>query len=384
MEGPLTGVRVIDLGQYIAAPYATRLLAGFGADVVKVEPPGGDPVRQWGPFPTDVPNMETGALHLYLNQGKRSVTIDLESDEGRGQLRALIDGADVLVESFKPGALERLGFGYEQLAASHPGLLYVSVTDFGQTGPYRDYAAWEITTYALGGLMYITGEPYREPLKTGGYLGAYGAGHNAFDATLVGLWERGTSGMGQHLDLSIHESVASLLEHTDIAWSYTGAVWPRSGNGARAAWGMYPAADGFVGVVSGPARRWAMIGELMENEALKDPKYLAGGAQVELRDEIDAHMLPWLVTHEKEDIYHRAQALGLPFGYAATPADLFDVEQLQYRQFFQSIDHPVAGTARYPTVAAKFSDGLWELGRAPLLGEHTDEVLSELAARAGA
>ncbi|MEZ4502049.1 MAG: CoA transferase [Dehalococcoidia bacterium] len=383
MEGPLTGVRVVDLGQYIAAPYATRLLAGFGADVVKVEPPEGDPIRHWGPFPTDVPNIETGALHLYLNQGKRSVTVDLETEAGRDQLRALIDGADVVVESFKPGTLERLGFGYEQLAESHPGLLYVSVTDFGQTGPYRDYAAWEITTYALGGLMHITGEPDRAPLKTGGYLGAYGAGHNAFDATLVGLWERGNSGLGQQIDISILESVASLLEHTDMGWVYAREVWPRSGNGARAAWGMYPAADGFVGVVSGPPRRWAMIGELMENEELKDPKYLVPGAQTALRDEIDAHMLPWLVTHEKEDIYHRAQALGLPFGYAATPADFFEVEQLKYRSFFERIDHPVAGPARYPTVAAHFSDGLWELGRAPLLGEHNDEVLSGLGASAG-
>jgi formyl-CoA transferase len=382
MEGPLTGVRVLDLSQYIAAPYATRLLAGFGADVVKVEPPEGDPIRHWGPFPTDVPNIETGALHLYLNQGKRSVTIDLETDEGRAQLRRLVDGADVLVESFKPGTLAALGFGYEQLAETHPGLLYVSVTDFGQTGPYRDYAAWEITTYALGGLMYITGDPEREPLKTGGYLGAYGTGHNAFDATLVGLWERGSSGLGQHIDISIHECVASLLEHTDIAWTYTGQVWPRSGNGSRAAWGLYPAADGFVGVVSGPARRWAMIGELMESEELKGERYLAPGAQAELRDEIDALMLPWLVTHEKEDIYHRAQALGLPFGYAATPPDLFEVEQLRYRGFFEEIEHPVAGRARYPTVAAKFSAGLWELGHAPLLGEHTDEVLSEAGAGA--
>ncbi len=383
MEGPLTGVRVLDLSEYIAGPFCTRWLAGFGADVIKVERPSGDPIRHWGRFPSSGPDPEAGSFHLYLNQGKRSLTLDLETDEGRATLSRLIDSADVLVETFKPGTMANWGLGYEQLADSHPDLLYVSITDFGQTGPYSDYAAWEITTYALGGLMHITGDPGREPLKNGGYLGSYGAGHNAFDATLVGLWERGASGLGQHIDISIHECVASLLEHTDMAWIYTQEVYPRSGNGARAAWGLYPAADGYVGVVSGPARRWAMIGELMENDELKDERYLSGGAQTLLRDEIDAHMLPWLITHEKEDIYHRAQALGLPFGYVATPPDLFEVEQLQYRSFFKTIDHPATGPIRYPTSAARFTDGLWSLGRAPLLGEHTDEILAELGAMTG-
>jgi crotonobetainyl-CoA:carnitine CoA-transferase CaiB-like acyl-CoA transferase len=378
VEGPLTGLKVIDVSNYIAGPWCTRLLAGFGADVIKVERPAGDPIRHWGPFRDDVPDPEAGALHLYLNQGKRSVTIDLESEPGRRAFRELLAGADVLVESYRPGTMARWGLGYADLAEELPGLLYVSVTDFGQDGPYSELAAWEITTYALGGLMHITGEPDREPLKNGGFVGSYGAGHNAFDATLVGLWERGSSGLGQQIDVSIHECVASLLEFTDMAWVYQGEVWPRSGNGARAAWGVYPAADGYVGIVSGPPRRWAMIPKLMESEELASPRYLEAGATSTLRDEIDALMLPWLVTHEKEEIYHRGQALGMPFGFVATPADFFKSEQLAYREFFEEIDHPVAGPARYPTMAARFSDGLWSLGRAPLLGEHNDEVLSTL------
>ncbi len=374
MEGPLTGVRVLDLSEYIAGPYATRLLAGFGADVIKVERPSGDPIRRWGALNGE-PDLETSAFHLYLNQGKRSVTLDLDTAEARDALWRLIDTADVLVESFRPGTMAAWGFDAATVASRKPDLLYVSVTWFGQDGPYASYEAWEITSYALSGLMSITGEDHREPLKNGGYLGQYLTGHKTFDAVMVGLWERGNSGLGQHLDISVLECTASLLEHFDMQWIYAHTIPPRAGNGARAAWGLYPAADGWVGVVSGPARRWANIGVLMESEELLSERFLVPGAQMELRDEIDALMLPWLVTHEKEEIYHRAQALGLPFGYAATPADLFGVEQLEHRGFFERIDHPVAGSARYPTVAAKFTDGLWSLGRAPLLGEHNVELL---------
>ncbi len=378
MEGPLTGTRVIDLSQYIAGPYCGRILAGFGADVLKVEPPEGDPIRRWGPFTDATENPETGALHLYLNQGKRSVTLDLQTAEGRAVLRELLATADVLIESFRPGALADLGFGYDQLKEEFPEMLYVSVTPFGQTGPYAQYHAWEITTYALSGLMYITGEPGREPLKNGGYLAQYGAGQNGYIATLAGLWERAASGLGQHVDVSVLEHATSLLEMTDMAYIYAGQVYPRTGNGSRAAWGIYPCADGFVGVVSGPLRRWANIATLMDEPILSDSRYQQAGSQAELRDEIDALMLPWLITHDKEAIYQRAQALGLPFGYVATPADLFKNEQLQYREFFHTIDHPAAGTLRYPSVAAHFSDGLWESHRAPLLGEHTNEVVESL------
>ena len=218
MNGPLTGLKVVDLSGYIAGPFCTRLLAGFGADVIKVERPGGDPIRQWGPFPGDNEGPETGALHLYLNQGKRSVTLDLETDTGRDALRALLADADVLLEGYRPGTMARWGLAYDHLAETNPTLIYTSVTDFGQDGPYSDLAAWEITTYALGGLMHITGEADREPLKNGGYLGAYGAGHNAFNATLVALWERASSQRGQHIDVSVHECAASLLEFTDMVW----------------------------------------------------------------------------------------------------------------------------------------------------------------------
>ncbi len=378
MEGPLDGVRVLDLSEYIAGPYCSRILAGFGADVVKVERPGGDPIRRWGPFAGDEPNIEAGALHLYLNQGKRSVTLDLETEDGRSVLRELVATADILVESGRPGALHAIGLAYEDVREVNPALVYASITPFGQTGPYSQFNAWEITFYALSGQMHITGEPDKEPLKNGGYVGQYGAGQNAYVAIMAALWERGFSDQGQHIDVSMHECLTSLLEMTDMTYIYGNQVHGRSGNGARAAWGIYPCADGFVGVVSGPLRRWQSISTLMENPVLAEERFMRTGSQSELRDEIDAHMLPWLITHEKEEIYQKAQALGLPFGYVSTPADYFKNEQLQYRGFFHDVEHPVAGTMRYPSMAAHFTDGLWESKRAPLLGEHTVEVLESL------
>ena len=378
MEGPLEGVRVLDLSEYIAGPYCARFLAGFGADVIKVERPGGDPIRRWGPFKDGSVDVEAGALHLYLNQGKRSITLDLETEDGRSVLRELIATADILVESARPGELHEIGFGYEDVRAINPGLIYTSITPFGQTGPYSQFNAWEITFYALSGQMHITGEADKEPLKNGGYLGQYGAGQNAYVATLAAFWERSFSEQGQHIDVSMHECLTSLLEMTDMTWIYGGQIHQRAGNGARAAWGIYPCADGFVGVVSGPPRRWANIATLMDMPILADERYQRTGAQSELRDEIDALMLPWLIEHTKEEIYQKAQALGLPFGYVSTPEDYFKNEQLQYRGYFHEVDHPVAGTLRYPSMGAHFTDGLWESKRAPLLGEHTLEVLESL------
>ncbi|MCA9856198.1 MAG: CoA transferase, partial [Dehalococcoidia bacterium] len=220
MEGPLEGVRVLDLSEYIAGPYCARFLAGFGADVIKVERPGGDPIRRWGPFKDGSVDVEAGALHLYLNQGKRSITLDLETEDGRSVLRELIATADILVESARPGELHEIGFGYEDVRAINPGLIYTSITPFGQTGPYSQFNAWEITFYALSGQMHITGEADKEPLKNGGYLGQYGAGQNAYVATLAAFWERSFSEQGQHIDVSMHECLTSLLEMTDMTWIY--------------------------------------------------------------------------------------------------------------------------------------------------------------------
>ena len=195
--GFLEGLRVLDLGHWVAGPYSTRLMATQGAEVIKVERPGGgDPARRVGPYPDGVPDLNSGALHLYLNSSKKSVTLDIGTVTGRKILRELVEWAEVVVENFHPRVMASLGLGYESLRAEKSSLVMTSISNFGQTGPYRDYKAAEINLYAAGGLMHITGDPDREPLQMAARLAQYGAGQNAFAGTLSALWRRDSTGEG--------------------------------------------------------------------------------------------------------------------------------------------------------------------------------------------
>ncbi|MGH7860606.1 MAG: CaiB/BaiF CoA transferase family protein, partial [Candidatus Dormibacteraceae bacterium] len=252
MDGALAGFRVVDLSQDVAGPYCTKLLAGLGARVIKVEPPGsGDPSRRSGPAGAGEQNLETSPSFLYLNTGKESVTLDLDLPDGRAVLERLLVDADVLVESFPPGRLATLGLGDEPLHRLNPRLVITSITNFGQTGPYRDYKADEINLLALGGLLFITGEPDQPPLRMGGRLCQYTAGQNALIGTLAALLARRQTGRGQQVDVSIMETVMAILEGAITHWSYHQELRGRAGTAATAGWGIYPCKDGFVAAVSG-------------------------------------------------------------------------------------------------------------------------------------
>ncbi len=205
---PLNDLRVIDLTHGIAGPYATKLMADFGADVIKVErPDGGDFARTLGPFPQDVPHPEKSGIFLFLNTNKRGVTLDLKTPEGVQALKELVKDADILVESFRPGVMERLGLGYAALEKINPNLVMTSVSNFGQTGPYRDYLGSELVLFAMGNRMHAAGLPDRHPLKLGGNHVQYQAGNAATMATIFAWYAQKYRGMGgQHIDLSIFES----------------------------------------------------------------------------------------------------------------------------------------------------------------------------------
>ena len=365
---------------HVAGPYATRLMAAQGADVVKVERPGiGDPARHLGPFPSDVPHTEKSALFLYLNTGKKSITLNLKSEVGKVILRRLVSEADVLVENFRPTVMPDLGLDYETLSAINTGLVMTSISNFGQTGPYRDFEAREMGLYALGGLMYITGESDREPLQMAARLCQYGAGQNALVATLSALWYREGSGMGQHVDVAISEYIATILENALSMYSYTGHSFRRTGNRGygRAAWGPYPCKDGYVGVIAGPDHRWPAVAELMENPELDAPRFSDRAGRGLHADELDTLMLPWLAQHDRRAIFESAQRLGLAFAYVATPEDILQWEHLQERDYFVQVDHPEAGTLRHPSGPFQVEGMSWQLEPAPLLGQHNHEILCQ-------
>ena len=376
--GMLEGLKILDLTHYVAGPYATRLMAAQGAEVIKVERPGvGDPSRRIGPFPDDVPHPEKSALFLYLNTSKKSVTLNLKHAASKPILHSLLEWADVLVENFRPAVTERLGLDYARVAEVNPGLVMTSISNFGQTGPYRDYGAREINLYAMGGLMYITGDPEREPLHMAARLAQYGAGQNAFAGTMGALLHRDIAGTGQHVDVAISEYLATILENALSQYSYTGSNFRRTGNRGygRAAWGPYPCRDGYVGVIAGPDHKWPEMAELMGIAELADERFGDRAGRGANADELDALMLPWLMRHDRHDIFERAQHSGLAFAYVATPEDILSWEHLRERGFFAEVEHAEAGTFEHPTMPWRISDeDGWNLDAAPTLGQHNSDV----------
>ena len=375
----LEGLKVLDLTHYVAGPYATRLMAAQGAEVIKVERPGvGDPSRRIGPYPDEVPHREKSALFLYLNTGKKSVTLNLKNEASKPILHHLLEWADVLVENFRPAVTERLGLDYDSVAAVNPGLVMTSISNFGQTGPYRDYGAREINLYAMGGLMYITGDPEREPLHMAARLAQYGAGQNAFAGTMGGLLHRDVSGAGQHVDVAISEYLATILENALSQYSYTGSNFRRTGNRGygRAAWGPYPCRDGYVGVIAGPDHKWPEMAELMGIAELAEERFDDRAGRGENADELDALMLPWLMEHDRHEIFERAQHRGLAFAYVATPEDILGWEHLRERGFFAEVEHHEAGALEHPGLPWRVEGGDVSLDAAPTLGQHNSEVYS--------
>ena len=356
----LDSLKVLDLTHYVAGPYATRLMASQGAEIIKIERPGvGDGSRRIGQFPNNVPHIEKSALFLYLNTGKKSITLNLKNGASNPIMRELLEWADVLVENFRPGVMERLGLDYESVSAVNPGLVMTSISNFGQTGPYRDYGAREINLYALGGLMYITGDPEREPLHMAARLAQYGAGQNAFAGTMGALMHRDISGRGQQVDVAVSEYLATILENALSQYSYTGSNFRRTGNRGygRAAWGPYPCRDGYVGVIAGPDHKWHEMAELMGIAELADERFGDRAGRGENADELDALMLPWLMQHDRHEIFERAQHRGLAFAYVATPQDILGWEHLQEWGFFAGVEHPEAGLLEHPTLPWRVSAG---------------------------
>ena len=384
MPGLLEGVKVVDFTHYFAGPYCTKLLATLGAEVIKIERPEiGDPIRSIPPFSSQRLPGESGAWFLYLNTSKKSVSLDLKSEKGREIVLKLIEGADIVVENFAPGVMERLGLGYDTLSSVNPAVVKTSISNYGQTGPYRDWKASEINLYATGGLMNITGEPEQPPLKEGAPLAQLGAGQNAFVATMTALFQAEETGEGQQIDLAIAEYATNVLENALMQYSYSGVEFTRVGNRGygRAAWGIYPCQDGFVGIIAGPDQNWPEVSTIMQSEELADPRFASRQGRLLNADEVDALMLPWLLDHDKVDIFKAGQDHGLGFSFVAGMQDILEMEQLVARDYFVDLEHPIAGTLRYPGPPISPDRAVvepWVYRRAPLLAEHNLEVLGGL------
>ena len=330
---PLSDLRVIDLTHGVAGPYCTKMLADYGADVIKVERPGsGDYARTLGPFPNDVSHPDKSGMFLALNINKRGIVLDLKTPEGLATLKDLIAGADVLVENFRPGVMDRLGLDYKTVEGINPNLIMTSVSNYGQYGPYRDYLASEITLFAMGGRMNASGLPDRYPLKLGGNHVQFQAGNVAAMATLFAWYGQRYAGLsGQQVDVSIMETqLASYNTRMPalLAYQYTGERAMRLG-GARMGYpsGFYPCADGYINIQGGGAfwpRTVALLGmpELLEDSPYSPPM---GQLDLDLREEFEATIwLPWVLERTMVEVLEQCQANEILSGAVNSINDVMD------------------------------------------------------------
>ncbi len=387
---PLDDVRVIDLTHTTIGPFCTRMLGDYGADIIKIERPGtGDPARGMPPFLGDKLGLERSGLFLFLNTNKRSVTIDLEAEEGRDVVRRLVTGADVVVENFAPGAMDAMGLGYERLSELNPRIIVTSLSNYGQTGPYRDYVGTELNLFGMGGNMIASGDVDHEPVKTAGRMVFYHAGYVGALATTMSLHmtEFVRDGVGEHLDVSVFETATHSIDSRLgrlMAYQHTGTVGTRPGRSAQVASGVFQCKDGWF-LLTGTARFLPLVMKMMDIEwMLEQPEWstVAERSKPERIDEFAAHLVPWMLERTKREIRDECEKHGILGGPLNTIADLLEDPGFEARGFFQEIDHPTTGTIKYPgfhfTIHRDERDGgpMPARRRAPLLGEHTDEVLS--------
>ena len=383
-ETMLADVKVLDLSQGVAGPFCTKLLADYGAEVLKVErPDGGDLARSLGPFPHDIPHPERSGTFLYLNTNKRSMTLNLKSATGRGVLLDLAEEADILIESFRPGVMERLGLSYEDIRARNPRIVMTSISNFGRSGPYRDYQMTELVAYAMGVAMHCTGVPDREPLKMAATATLIQAGNIAAMATIGTYLGVQHNGVGQFVEYSILEGQASTIDRNGpslVGMAYSGDP-PFQRTFMRrvtiAPFGAFPCADGYAHFTSAQQAWFPRFCEIMGMpELAEDPRFKGESFNnLDLAPDFDEYFVPWLLSQTKSDVMEKcAEIAGSPVN---TMEDVFQDRHLRERGFFVSVDHPVAGTMEYPGAFFRPSRTPWRAGRAPLMGEHTEEVICD-------
>lgn len=376
---PLRGLRILDLTSGVAGPWCTKLLADYGADVIKIERPGiGDESRGHGRFPRGVPHRERSALFLWLNTSKRSVTLDIATRSGRDIALRLAAQCDAVIVDQRPCDLARLRLTPDDLRAQNLRLVVTSVSAFGQSGPYADWRATNLIAYAAGGQHYLTGDADREPLQNGGYQAEYQAGTWAFGATLAALHSTAVTGEGGVAEVAGVEVMASILEIylPDYAYRRSEALTTRRGNFSSATVGLYPAADGHVGIHAMPKNWPQLVAAMDRTDLASDERFADNRARLRNDDALSAEFFLWTTSVTKAQAQARARTHRAPIAPVNTMQDLLAADQLNARRFFREIEHPEAGAMRYPGPPSRMPASPPQPRRAPLLGEHTAEALS--------
>lgn len=376
---PLKGLKVLELGQLIAGPFATKLLGEFGADVIKIEPPGtGDPLRKW--------RMIEDGTSLWWHvqtRNKRSVALDLRSEEGQALVRKLATEADVVVENFRPGTLDNWGLGWEALSKLNPRLIMVHISGYGQTGPYRDKPGFGVIGEAMGGLRYLTGQPGEPSVRVGVSIGDSLSALYAVIGTLLALQERNRSGLGQEIDVALYESVFAMMESLLPEFDASGQVREPSGsalpgitpsNAYRCQGGDYVLIAG-----NGDSIFKRLMGVIGRDDLANDPALAHNDGRSQQADRIDTAIQTWTEERPRDVILQALDGARVPAGYPYTAEDIAFDPHYVAREMIQTFTRPNGKSLKVPGVLPKLSATPGRIGDGgPTLGQHTDDVLDEL------
>ncbi len=381
MKAALAGLKVVEFGHYITAPFAAKLLAGYGAEVIKIEPPGvGDEARRHGPFPRDIPHPEKSGLFLTLNLSKLGITMDPSTPTGRSLFLELLKEADILVHNFRASELEGWGLDDGTVRKANPLLITTSVTVFGDEGPNSDHNAYALTGAAAGGVSYKLGHPERPPLPSPFDRGDWFAGVGAAGATMMAVMARELTGEGQHVDISsaeMYDGYNAVGDMIDLLEG--GRLAKRAGRRHPTIypWVIMPVKDGHFSMITTQKRHWDRFVELMGSpDWAADPRYQdlrKVGARYP--EELNALIEPWVSSHSKWDIWKTCRENKIPFQPVQTSADMLDSEHLHARGFWAQVEHPEAGPLTHDGGPVQMSETPWaHRCPAPRLGQHNREV----------
>jgi len=377
MPKALDGIRVLDLTQYEAGPSSTQMLAWLGAEVIKIEPPGGEAGR----LALSDKKGEDAWFFLLLNSNKKGVTLNLKASRGRAMFEAMVKTADVVVENLGPGSMDRLGLGYEALKKLNPRIISASVKGFGSGGPYSDYKSFEWIAQAMAGAMSMTGSPDGPPTKAIGGLADTGAGLHTAIGILAAIIQRNATGVGQQIEVAQQDAVVNLLR-IHLRESYaTGKPSPRQGNRSAAAApsNLYRCrpfgSNDYVFIHVATVEMWkSLVNILGRPELGDDPRYADRRDRVQFIDEIDDMIEAWTEKRTKQEVMETLASRGIPCGAILDSNEVLADPHLRQRGFITELEHPRRGKYPMPGNPVRLSDSPTEVKRAPLLGEHNDEI----------
>ena len=379
---PLSGVVVADFTRVLTGPFCTMLLADLGAEVIKIESPGGDDTRAWGPPFQQSGTGRESSYFLSVNRGKRSVVLDLKTEAGLAAARAIVGKADLLVENFRPGTLAKLGLGWETLHAEFPRLIYGAISGFGQSGPYRGRAGYDVIAQGMGGLMSYNGEEGRPPVRVGVAVADVFAGSLITQALLAALYAREKSGAGQRVDVNLLEGVIALGTSQVSRYLAAGEVPTPMGNDHRSIvpYGTFGCGDGFINVAVGNDSLWRKFCAALElPELAADTSLATNEGRVARRVELNTALLAGMTRFTRREIMRRLDAAGVPCGPVYDMQGVFEDEHVKAEGIAVKVPHASLGQTTVTAAPWRFGGVRPAVRRGPpVLGEHTDEVLAEL------